>query len=254
MLLQVTYSVEYFIAFIAPKLSHVVAQGVVVRALTALGAVALLLDLGSGVGDLLGENTIEAVLRHRRVRGYVVEAVLRHVAGRRHVVAVLQRLGVVLGVVLLAGVLLLVGRARVLLGLEAVQAVLRGEGVVGGGRRGHGSRGLECVGVGVAGAGVGVVTLAGVEVLYFIARGRLLLLRTAHSRAERREPVFMRGRGGGEVAGGRHRGHEAGAGRGRQLTEAAEGRVWVRGRVPGGGVGRGVRLRGAGARNRGRGH
>lgn len=64
MLLQVTDFLEYFVAFVAPELANLVVQRV--GALTAFRTVPLLLD-GPDAVDVLREDAVQPVLRHRRV-------------------------------------------------------------------------------------------------------------------------------------------------------------------------------------------
>lgn len=67
MLLQVTYFVEHLIAFITPELSVVIVE--IFGSFATLWTVSFLLDccpVGVGV-DMLWEDAVEAVLRHRCV-------------------------------------------------------------------------------------------------------------------------------------------------------------------------------------------
>ena len=157
-LLQVTYSVEYFIAFVAPKLPGI---SFAVATIGALGRGAQLVEAGHFDGA--GEHGAEAVLLHPGVggAGYVCEGVaLRQVVpAPRHLVAGAVDDGLVVGRVVVRGVVALVGGG---LGGPRVGTVLGQVGrllpVLG-----HGGQGLECTGVtGVAATHV--------QVLYFVTR------------------------------------------------------------------------------------
>jgi len=89
-LLQVTYSVEYFIAFIAPKFACVIFD-VAVRAIASLGTGSHLIQPTLDGSKLVpGEHGAEAVLLHPRVRvRYVCEGVAlgQVVLGLAHIIA-----------------------------------------------------------------------------------------------------------------------------------------------------------------------
>ena len=159
-LLQVTYAVEYFIAFVAPKLPRVI---LAVAAITALGARPHLVEPSFDGSQLVPrEHRAEPVLFHARVGvGYVSEGVaLRQVlVGLAHVVArgaVEDRLvvGCVVGGCVVALVSLATPPVRALVAKVDVLPTVLGGG---------GGEGLEC-------SGVTRVASTHVQILYFVTR------------------------------------------------------------------------------------
>ena len=158
-LLQVTYAVEYFIAFVAPKLPRVVFA---VAAITALRARPHLVKPSFNGSQLVPrEHGPKPVVFHARVGvGYVSEGVaLRQVMlGLAHVVARAVEDRLVVGCVIAGCVVALVRLAcpsiRALVAKVDVLATILGGG---------GGEGLEC-------SGVTRVASTHVQILYFVTR------------------------------------------------------------------------------------
>ena len=94
MLLQVTYSIEYFIAFIAPKFAFLFYG---IWALTTLWTVSLCFNCP----NLVREDAVEPIRGHGGVAGYVCKGIMGQVVPMApHVITRTVYYGLVLGVVL----------------------------------------------------------------------------------------------------------------------------------------------------------
>ena len=159
-LLQVTYAVEYFIAFVAPKLPRVI---LAVAAITALRARPHLVKPSFDGSQLVPrEHRPEPVVFHARVGvGYVSEGVaLRQVMlGLAHVVARAVEDRLVVGCVVGGCVVALVST----LTPPSVGALVAKVDVLPTVLGGGGGEGLEC-------SGVTRVVSTHVQILYFVTR------------------------------------------------------------------------------------
>ena len=158
-LLQVTYAVEYFIAFVAPKLPRVI---LAVAAITALRARPHLVKPSFNGSQLVPrEHGPKPVVFHARVGvGYVSEGMaLRQVMlGLAHVVARAVEDRLVVGCVIGGCVVALVRLAR-----SSVRALVAKVDVLPTVLGGGGGEGLEC-------SGVTRVASTHVQILYFVTR------------------------------------------------------------------------------------
>ena len=159
-LLQVTYAVEYFIAFVAPKLPRVI---LAVAAITALWACPHLVEPSLDGSQLVPrEHGAEPMVFHARVGvGYVGKGVaLRQVMlGLAHVVAGAVEDWLVVGCVVGGCVVALVSTLTPPSVGALVAKVDMFSTVLGGG----GGEGLEC-------SGVTRVVSTHVQILYFVTR------------------------------------------------------------------------------------